>query len=85
MVLSQGGVCFKNFFGSGFVFEHFKDYGNHDPSVIEGGFSMADFRVNDNIFVDLNSHVTNSNKDVYKLLSSDFGLREVTGVYGGFF
>ena len=72
VVLSQGRVCFKDFLGGGFIFKHFENYGNHDPSAFESRLSMADFTVNNNILINFNSHILTSDKEVYKSFSSDF-------------
>ena len=63
---SQGGECFKDFFKGSSVFKHFQDLPDHDSCTSKSRFSMADFAVRNDIFVDFNSHITQIGNFIFK-------------------
>ncbi len=87
MTLSQGRVCIKDFISSGFIFEHFKDYRNHDSGPFESGLPMTYFGVNNDIVINFNSHNLNieqnylNNTGQTRLKAGNYYYRNSTGQY----
>jgi len=65
--------CVEDFFCGDVSFEHFQDLPDHDSCAFEGGFSVADFAVCDDVFVDFDSHCIGDGSD-YLNVSFEWGL-----------
>ena len=67
MLLREGGYkTSNNFFEGSSVFKHFQDLPDHDSCTSKSRFSMADFAVRNDIFVDFNSHITQIGNFIFK-------------------
>ncbi len=78
MLFSEGGKeRIRDFFNRHSSFEHFENLPDHDSSASESRNSSTDFSVNDNIFINFDSHVERDSKELYK----DFELITIEDAY----
>ena len=66
VLFNQGRVCFKDFFCSSSIFEHFQNYRNHDSCTFESRLSMANIGINNDIIINFDSHEINNDSSVFK-------------------
>lgn len=69
MVFVKGRICLKDFFVSGSIFKHFKNYRNHNPGSLKSGLSMTDFTIYNNIIINLDSHRKDKDIEIYKVFA----------------
>ncbi len=56
MLFSQGRISFYDFFSRGSSLQHFQNSSYHNSCAFKSRLSMADFGVNNNVFVNFDSH-----------------------------
>jgi len=69
MFFSQGRESFEDFINICSCLEHFKNLPDHNSSVFESRFTMADFRVNNYIIINFYSHNYRDGGEIFKCFS----------------
>src|SRR3989344_3846490 len=65
-LFSQAGVAFNYAFNTFPGSNQFNNVANQNPGAPEGGLSMADFAVRNDVLADFNSHTANNDNSVFK-------------------
>jgi len=78
MLGSQRREILNNLFDGNFTFQHLQYLPDHNSGSFKGGLSMANLRVNNNMFANFNSH-NNNNIDAEYI--NTFSLIKITAIY----
>ncbi len=77
MLSLQGGKRLEDFFNGSSISQHLQNLPDHNARAFEGWLAVANLTVNNDVFIDFDSHKFRNSSEIY----NSFGLRPVTDVF----